>query len=283
MIIDCFTFFNELDLLEIRLNELSGVVDRFVIAESTHTFQGKEKPLYFHENRSRYARFIDRIEYILVDDMPLGNQPEDAWRREAHQRRALARGLSHGSGDDFVILSDVDEIPNPVMIVGASHIKAPPQTIHCFELRMFLYYLNLEDPRGWRRLGPRMMRLGQITDMQSLRRVRPPTDGSLNGMTRWLSACLDMKNMVRLLVHQDAGWHFSYMNGQDAVMAKLDAYAHPLEPEWRDPRWIEQRIAAGLPLRPRDETRLLRKPIDASFPSYLSQHKERYQAFILAG
>ena len=67
---DCFTFFNELDLLEVRLNELDGVVDRFVLCESPYTFRGQPKPLVFQENRARFARFLPKIEHVVVDDLP---------------------------------------------------------------------------------------------------------------------------------------------------------------------------------------------------------------------
>ena len=69
MIYDCFTFFNELDLLEIRLNTLNDVVDRFVIAEATRTYMGKRKELLFERNRERYAAFADKIIYVVVDDL----------------------------------------------------------------------------------------------------------------------------------------------------------------------------------------------------------------------
>ena len=66
MIYDCFPFFNELDLLEIRLNELSGVVDRFVLSEAELTHNGDRKPLYFNEHKDRFAKFADKIIHIIV-------------------------------------------------------------------------------------------------------------------------------------------------------------------------------------------------------------------------
>lgn len=118
-VFDCFPFFNELDLLEIRLHELSDVVDRFVLAESTVTFSGKPKPLLFAENRQRYAKFLDRIEHIVVDDTPAAVR--SPWDRRMHQSNSLARGLKDMNGDDIVIFSDVDEIPR------ASAVRAAPE------------------------------------------------------------------------------------------------------------------------------------------------------------
>ncbi|HXP48954.1 MAG TPA: hypothetical protein VN922_03315, partial [Bacteroidia bacterium] len=70
MVYDCFTFFNELDILEIRLNVLDKVVDKFVLVEATRTHQGKEKPLYYNENKTRYVAFADRIIHIIIDTFP---------------------------------------------------------------------------------------------------------------------------------------------------------------------------------------------------------------------
>ena len=64
---DCFTFFNELDILELRLRELAPVVDRFVIAEATKTFANEAKPVHFAENRARFAEFLPKIVHVVKD------------------------------------------------------------------------------------------------------------------------------------------------------------------------------------------------------------------------
>src|SRR5688572_16710555 len=89
-IFDCFLFFNELDVLDIRLHELAPIVDRFVLAEARLTFSGRDKPLYFHQNRELFAPFLDRIVHVIDDDMATGG---DRREREHHQRNALIRGL----------------------------------------------------------------------------------------------------------------------------------------------------------------------------------------------
>jgi beta-1,4-mannosyl-glycoprotein beta-1,4-N-acetylglucosaminyltransferase len=95
-IYDCFTFFNELDILEIRLAEMSDVVDRFVLVEATHTFQGNAKPLYFNDNRARFAQWLHKIEHIIVDFpdiFPPTLHKESGWEREEYQRDAIMKGL----------------------------------------------------------------------------------------------------------------------------------------------------------------------------------------------
>ena len=111
---DCFTFFNELELLQIRLAELSSVVDVFVIAEAPWTFQGQAKPLFFGENRARFKPYLSRIQHIVSDAPPVVT---DQWSRELHQRNSLKRGLLEASGDDFVVISDADEIVRPEALI----------------------------------------------------------------------------------------------------------------------------------------------------------------------
>lgn len=112
-VFDSFIFFNELDLLQIRLSVLAPHVDRFVLVEATHSFQGQTKPLYFEKNRQRFAPFLDKIEHVVVDNFPDAASP---WDREHFQRDAILRGLASCADDDLVIISDADEIPRPQAI-----------------------------------------------------------------------------------------------------------------------------------------------------------------------
>ena len=110
MIFDCFTFFNELNILEIRLNELTEVVDWFVLVEATKTFQGQDKPLYYLENKNLFEEFNDKIIHIVVEfperiDNEYGRTKSLAWGREQYQRDQIARGLNAAKSDDLVIIS----------------------------------------------------------------------------------------------------------------------------------------------------------------------------------
>jgi beta-1,4-mannosyl-glycoprotein beta-1,4-N-acetylglucosaminyltransferase len=89
-IIDCFTFFNELKMLELRLTELNDVVDYFVLVESTKTFSNNDKQLFYKENKHLFEKFNDKIIHIIVDEFPEG----DNWSREVYQRNAIQRGLN---------------------------------------------------------------------------------------------------------------------------------------------------------------------------------------------
>ena len=113
MIYDCFTFFNELDLLEIRLNTLNDYVDYFVLVEATKTFTGKDKPLYYNENKERFKQFENKIIHIIVDTYPDSTNP---WVLENHQRNSIANGFANCKDNDIILISDLDEIPRPELI-----------------------------------------------------------------------------------------------------------------------------------------------------------------------
>ena len=108
MIYDCFSYWDEDLLLNLRLNILNKDVDFFVIVEGDKTWQNNSKKLRFDINK--FEKFRDKIIYIPVTDMPDGTDP---YLRENFQRNAISRGLEKCKDDDFIIISDLDEIPNP--------------------------------------------------------------------------------------------------------------------------------------------------------------------------
>lgn len=147
MIIDCFIFYNELDLLNYRLNILYDVVDYFVIVESTRTFIGKEKTLYFSENKHLFEKCNNKIIHVVVDDFPhkypnININNGEQWANERFQRNCISRGLQRidVQNDDLIIISDVDEIPDPRTL---NKIKNGEIAVECNSLEMDLYYYNL--------------------------------------------------------------------------------------------------------------------------------------------
>jgi len=105
MIYDCFMFFNELDLLEVRLNELNDVVDKFIISECTRTFSNQPKELIFQKNIDRFKDFLHKIEYMVIDEKDLPYF-DAAWTYENYQRDIMARALANCSPEDIIIISD---------------------------------------------------------------------------------------------------------------------------------------------------------------------------------
>ena len=224
MVYDCFPFFNELDLLEIRLNVLKDVVDRFVIVEAGETHTGKPKPFYFEENRGRFAEFLDRIEYVKVEKFPDGCKT--AWWRENIQRNAIAEGLKGAKDDDTVIISDLDEIPRPEKIaewVGTPGVKR-------FQQEYYAFYLNYHNVR-WRRWSG--------TQMLSYRDFKSAYDGlefyeneflipELNeGTTASKIRARDLpRSRGGTLTVPNGGWHFTCLGGVEAVARKMASFAH---------------------------------------------------------
>ena len=114
------------------------------LSESTVTFSGDPKPLFYEENKEQFREFEDRIIHVVVDDTPMEC---DAYARDHHQKCAVARGLKDAKDDDIVIFSDVDEIPNPQMLENLLP-DVEPGKIYMPAQRLFYCYLNLEDISG---------------------------------------------------------------------------------------------------------------------------------------
>ncbi len=152
-IFDCFQFYNELDLLEVRLAELYLVVDRFVLVEATYTHAGAAKPLYYADNRARFAAYADKIVHIVVAEDPGGF----AWNREAYQRDAILRGLGECRPSDMILISDADEILRAPVVErlrwesdgGAGMGAGMGATLFAPHLDIFLYFLDLKAPDPW--------------------------------------------------------------------------------------------------------------------------------------
>lgn len=280
MVYDCFTFFNELDLLEIRLHVLNEVVDRFVLVEGTRTFTGTPKPLIYRENEARYQAFRSKIVHVVVDDFPscdLGD-PASPWLFENHQRNAIIRGLQEIRDQDVVIFSDVDEIPNPEAIRRYAHTPG----IKCLEQMMFNYFLNYFCvTHGPWRLGSKMMTYGDFQHRWNEYAIR---------FNMFVPAALNQGATVNRIRHlEDAvripngGWHFSFLGGWEGIQKKVQSFAHS---ELNSPRLLsheelERRIRKGEGIYRRNE-RLFAVPLDERFPAYVRENQERYAHLIYA-
>ena len=170
MIYDCFPFFNELELLEIRLRELEEVVDCFVLVESTRTHSNQPKPLYYQRHRRRFSRWNGRILPIVMEDVPSDASP---WLLENRQRQAIGRGLVEAAPDDVILVSDVDEIPRAA---GVRNYRDKPG-VKVFQQRLSYYFLNHVTDEPWP--GTRMLsyRLSlhrrEVSDTSSLMAFAP--------------------------------------------------------------------------------------------------------------
>ncbi len=209
---DCFTFFNELELLEFRLKLLYDVVDYFVIAESNLTHAGKPKPYFFEEAKSRFAKWQHKIIYLPVQQSTEGldfntsvttyTPTSAAWQLENGQRNALQQINTQLKDDDHVLLSDLDEIPDPDVLKKIKVNNSPLSLSMIFHY-YFLNCQNVGDEHWWNGSifcsGQQFIKLGP----QTLRDNR--------------------NNYPRI---KKAGWHFSYLGGVEKIKYKIRSFAH---------------------------------------------------------
>ena len=278
MTYDCFSFFNELDLLEIRLETLDKVVDKFVLVEASLTHTGHAKPLYFADNMKRFARFNDRIIHVIVNDFPAlnGATPEElAWARENWQRNAILRGLPNvANHNDYVIISDVDEIPSPEAIARAITLTGTTRLYQS----MFYYFINYKNYTYpiWT-IGPQVVPLSNFLACNHYTKPTRFVDPRVNrGLTPTVIRLSRSDNIIR-----DGGWHFSYCGGIKAIQEKIKAIAHTENntAENTDYDTIKTRIAKGMPPFARGD-RFFAVPLDRSFPKCLIDNPSKYAQLI---
>jgi beta-1,4-mannosyl-glycoprotein beta-1,4-N-acetylglucosaminyltransferase len=209
-----------------------------------------------------------------------GTSESDHWRRENHQRNALARGLTGADGDDFILLSDLDEIPKAEAVKKAANTVSDWATIHAFEMRMFWYFLNLEHPEKW--VNSRMTKRRYIPTLQTLRIYNYPWKDPRGLLKRWSKMFRTWHRPIRWEVHRNSGWHFTFMNGADAVRAKLLSYAHVSSESFAGHESVTERIALALAssLRPDDPYSYKLRKIDKNFPSYLRANLDKFRHLI---
>jgi beta-1,4-mannosyl-glycoprotein beta-1,4-N-acetylglucosaminyltransferase len=235
MIYDCFTFFDELDLLEVRLNELSDVVDRFVLVEATQTFQGDPKPLHFQMNRSRFAAFEDKIIHVIVEfpdelPKPFSKDFSQAWLREFYQRDQISRGLVGAKASDLVIVSDVDEIIKAEKLKTAIASRSAGM-LTVFELSLYNGFVDRKQNKDKWLLGPRLIEFCYFKSAQKLRLTkifasRFMPGSVINRLHTRLWNFLNCQIANNLVLIEDAGWHLTSLGGWEAWRKKANSFAH---------------------------------------------------------
>ena len=136
MIYDCFSYWDEDLLLELRLNILDKIVDHFVIVEGNKTWQNNSKELKF--DIKKFQKFRNKIIYIPVTDLPEGQDP---YLRENYQRNSILRGIKNAKNDDIILISDLDEIPCPKALKNFDH----KMRYAAFKQMHFYYKFNLQS------------------------------------------------------------------------------------------------------------------------------------------
>jgi len=275
MVYDCFQFFNELDILKLRLHVMSPVVDKFVISEATETFSGMKKPLYYEENKEMFAEFADKIIHVVVEDTPEGGTHE----RDTFQKNAVGRGLKDCKDDDIIIFSDLDEIPNPAKVEEII-ADCKDGIVYHMAQRLFYCYLNMEEVSG--NLLAYCGEFDGVTDKKwlgtkicrySVAKTMPL------GELRW-PKCKEYGIRVA-----DGGWHFGYMGGsgesdvKKRVAQKVQSAAHQEYNKKSILNEVDDKIRDGEDIFGRN-ARFEQVEIDDSFPQYLRTHTQEYSHLI---
>jgi len=281
-VFDSFIFFNELDLLEMRLNILNDVVDHFVITESPFTVSGNEKPLYYQENKDRFGKFNDKIVHHITEEIPndfthllektkfhvayKDNDPYGTpminlpvrFQRALFNRNNSAFGIEKAGAtdEDLVITSDADEIINPLLLQDLEWFN--PSNHYVAECRAFYYKLNFLYQEDW--MGSRLCTWKHLknTTIDQHRQ--------------------DHQNAHRI---QDAGWHFSFLGNAENFKLKLASYEHTENNIESVIGNAEEKIESGLDPLGRGQT-YTAVPIDDSYPDYIQSNQDKYGEFIKA-
>ena len=222
-IYDCFTFYNEFDLLEIRLRELYDHVDHFVLVEADRTFQNRVKPLLYQENKERYAQWADKIIYVPVTDMPQG---DNAWTREEHQRNAIMRGCGDAAPEDIIIISDCDEIPRAAAV---DQLRVSEQTV--FGLRMPLFNFKF----NYMRTTPGEYDLWAMAARRAVFNQHSPEQLRNARFQFNHYGYAAVQDNFEVIEH--AGWHFGYLGNKEYLIDKVQSFSHT---EVNRPDFIEQ-------------------------------------------
>lgn len=291
MIYDCFLYYDEDMLLDIRLNTLAGVVDRFVIVESTHTFTGKKRQLHFDINK--YGPFKDKIIYVVHDETPLmkasdgGDQHQDglvvdAWANEAAQRNAIMQGLKSAKDDDLILISDVDEIFSP-LVIGSINASKLCTTLYqnFYNYQFNLQVFNTDNT-------PRKCKLPRATKYKNLVHFFGGEPESFRNLKRTRS----VKNWSWLKwnwfklnnrIIENSGWHFSWVMTPERISEKMSTISHTEYdlPEFNNPEHIMKVIKNAEDIWGRDR-KLIRQELSAdSFPEYIVNNKDKFREFII--
>jgi beta-1,4-mannosyl-glycoprotein beta-1,4-N-acetylglucosaminyltransferase len=282
---DCFTFFNELDLLEIRLNELDNVVDFFVLVESSYTHQGKPKALLFEENKARFNQFLHKIIHVVVKDMPLSNITGTVgnWTLENFQRNCITRGLLNVDKTDKIIISDLDEIPNAKVL--SQYLSESKPVV--FSMRHHIYFFNavVSPPIKYLDLAKKYL----LSFFLNSYKIKLHRDFFWLGSIMVSFSDLDLPQKLRnnrenpksgYIVAQNGGWHFTYMGGIDKIIEKLSALNQEFDYEpFKNETMIRNKIANKLNVL-NNGSRFKIIKIDNTFPLFLVEHITRFDKYL---
>ena len=231
-IFDCFMYFDEEIVLDIRLNTLDEFVDYFVIVESKFTHKGERRDLKFNINK--FEKFKDKIIYLIYDNQPKeieiiksedsANEKSkkyifNAAYRENGQRNHIEKGLVDAKEEDIILVSDVDEIPN---LSGINFSKINEKIV-LFKQDMFYYKFNLYLPNLiW--TGTKACKKKNLISPQWLRNIKDRKYSFFR-----IDTFFSKTKFTSIKIISDGGWHFSNIKTPKEIEFKLKSYLHHRE------------------------------------------------------
>jgi beta-1,4-mannosyl-glycoprotein beta-1,4-N-acetylglucosaminyltransferase len=231
-IFDCFMYFDEDIVLDVRLNYLDKYVDQFIIIESEYNHKGEKRAPLFDINK--FKKFENKIKYILTNNIPPGienikandNESEiyrksifNAWKRENLQRNQISEGLSDAQEEDWVIISDLDEIPN----LSEIKLKNINDNFVFFKQDMMYYKFNLKlEDYTW--VGSKACKMKNLESPQWIRDIKD------RKYSWWrVDAYFSKRKYSDILFVENGGWHFSYLKRPKDIEKKLKSYLHHID------------------------------------------------------
>ena len=233
-IFDCFMYFDEDLILDLRLNYLDKFVDHFVIVESVYNHNGQKREPQF--NIAKFKKFENKIKYLLIDhegeifsdikknddaNQVTGKQIMNALKRENYQRDYIINGLTEANDEDWIIISDLDEIPK----LEINNLKENNNKIVFFKQLMIYYKLNLYlKDFPW--IGSKACKKKDLKSPQWLRNIKD------RNYSWWrIDTLFSNTKYSNIKIFDDGGWHFSYVKSPENIEKKLKSYLHHTEYE----------------------------------------------------
>ena len=290
-IYDCFMYFDEEVVLDLRLNALNKFIDYFVIVESIFTHKGEQRELNF--NYKKFEKFKDKIIYLVYDKQPkdllsIKDQKTDhggyimnALLRENGQRNFILEGLKSAKEDDLILISDVDEIPNLENI----NLKEYNEKIIQFRQDMFHYKFNLKLPNfTW--TGTKGCKKKNLINPQWLRNIKDKKYPFFR-----IDTIFSKTKYISIKFINNGGWHFSNIKSAEEIKYKLKSYLHhrefdinPLETQEIENIIEKKQAIYDLNVDKRiskfgNGSKLENYPIN-KLPQYLQLNKKKYEQWI---
>ena len=226
---DCFLFNNELEILRLRLQELDSCVHKFIICECASTFTGEEKPLHYQANKDLFTRFEHKIIHYVIETPPQEAyvvNPANTNKKTSQfwQRNRMANALHEAKNNDFVMVSDVDEIPKTQAISKAKKYCHYINSVVFFKQDWYLLFLNIRVVRS----SKSVFAFNQNKDRKLNDKWLGTFASSARTLKRRYNSNLNMiwsykwgSHKLRHPIISNAGWHFSYMGGIEGLSSKV--------------------------------------------------------------